>query len=163
MKSEQSGKKGWSEKVRFFPLIWPFPPLLEFNLGLLLPSNIPPSFTPDIFHPCHSPSQHSSTPPLHSSLPYFSSSTLQVCWPSRHQTKSKLLPLLFASTGSHTFFWRVGGIFLYFSPSRHPFIPPFIPRAVCSGTMLGGCQRCRQMVHLLDVHQPSLLFLHLAF
>lgn len=72
---------------------------------------------------------------------------------------------LFSSTGSLFFF---GFCFIFFPrpallSSLHPSISAFISHAVWLGTMLGASQRCRQMVHLLDVHQPSLLFLQLAF
>lgn len=78
---------------------------------------------------------------------------------------------LFSSTGS-LFFWGGFCVLFFLPPTRprpallsslHPSISAFISHAVWLGTMLGASQRCRQMVHLLDVHQPSLLFLQLAF
>lgn len=50
-----------------------------------------------------------------------------------------------------------------FPSSLHLSISPFISHAVWLGTMLGASQHCRQMVHLLDVHQPPLPSLQLAF
>lgn len=81
----------------------------------------------------------------------------------RNKFKTCCLCLFFLP--GHSFF---GFCVLFFSrpallSSLHPSISAFISHAVWLGTMLGASQRYRQMVHLLDVHQPSLLFLQLAF
>lgn len=100
-----------------------------------------------------------------SSTHHSSLSPLQVCWLYHCQTKLKMLSVL-SNLNPVTLF----GVYIFppctppsLTPSLLLSISPFIFHAVWLGTMLGASQHCRQMVHLLDVHQPSLPFPQLAF